>query len=527
MVCREIPVHTCISSLVRFDIPQGTAKCVVNPKSTSALYYFSCLGGKNKSMADADSDTSNPTKVLPSPEEAQALLNGDFVTTKKISVDSGISNERVEDSYTSKLTSSENGETNRDELDGFVSPESRVLQKYYHKLMTATEPELVDLCAKLYSEDMISLQTKYKVIDSSNGSSISKSAILLKDIECSIAVKPQFLLDLLKFFECEASEALKALSREMRYALESTPPVPPKHSMSEGFVLPLRQRKACITTSASSPAAFTSELSSMCEQCEFQNRALYTMFEKFCQDYLKASLNIIAEDEKEDLNYTNVNSDSIETEQCDSLKLPCPLNLQASLDAELRRSSTPSGPKSELEASLFQPSLGDRQWSYESNGSDEFFARITNDFLQKIRDRHRQSKKNVIIEKKMISEKLKRTEEEFREISSQRNEGEQELIDAREEISVLKQSLEDAQSRQNELAKEVLRCKRQLLNEKCQNGNSLECKHFMRCSSLEAENNSLKRQVESAESDCTNYKTKIEALELQISMLLGNVSVEY
>ncbi len=437
--------------------------------------------------------------------------------TKKISVDSGVSPGVI---YT--LTP-----LGEDGVDGFTTREAKLLQIYYRKLLIAMEPEILDLSAKLFSNEKIGQETKYRVLDCLNTPSRDKCAIVLKDIESSVLIEPQFMPDLLSFFDLEGPDILKQLSRDMRSTLESMPPVPPSHSISAPFPRP--RERLCLKPFASSPAGFAPELSSMCEHCEFQNRALSTMFEKFCQDYLKASLNLTETEEPHDNHHSFGTDLQIERDS----PTTCSHNtLQESLDSELIKASTPSGssgPKS-LESSLFKPAPQsmDRQCSYDSVGNDEYFTRLTNDFLEKLKLFHhkqKQSKKKAISEKKVMSEKLERTEEEFKEMATQRSATEQELFDTKEEISVLKKSLEDAQARQTELAKDLLQYRQQLRNEKCVNGSSMDCKHFTRCSSLETDNVSLKRQVKNLEKYCTEYKAKIEVLELQISILLGNVQL--
>ncbi len=450
----------------------------------------------------------DPIALSMEPEDALPVK-----PTKKMSVDSGVGPGVID-------TALEAGE---DGVDGFTTREAKLLQMYYSKLLIAMEPEILDLSAELFSNQKITRETKYKVIDCPYTPSRDKCAIVLKDIESSVLLEPQFMSDLLSFFDLEGPDILKQLSKEMRSKLESMPPTP-LHLMSEPLLRP--RGKICFKPSASTPVGFSPGLSSMCEHCEFQNKAFLTMFEKFCQDSLKASLNLTETEEPNDNNHSLGDELLTETDTPPTSHG----TLQASLDSELMKASTTpsdsSGPRS-LESTLFKPAPPsiERQCSYDSvGGSDEYFAKLTNDFIEKIKLFHhkqKQSKKRALSEKKVISETLERTEEEFKKMSMERSVTEQELFDAQEEISVLKKSLEDAQARQTELVKEVLQCKQQLRNEKCVNGSSMDCKHFARCSSLERDNVSLKRQVKNLEDYSAEYKAKIEGLDIQIAVLLG------
>lgn len=445
-------------------------------------------------------------------------------STKKISVDSGVlSNGRTPDPEDGQKMVGE------DLVDfGFNSREAEVLKCFYSKLLLAMDTEILTLSASLFSNNMIGQETKYKVLDCSETPSRNRCAIVLKDIESHILLEPQFLLDLLGFFDLEGSEVLKQVSQSMRAHLASLPPSPrpPTHSVSETHPRPIRKLCMCLRPFASSPAVFSPGLNPFCEHCEFQHRALKTMFDKFLQESIKASLSII---ENETEPQPNENSS-----HCNDATVPTDQNLVSldtlkdSLDSEVYKASLPSddsGPRS-LEPSLFKSVRSiDRQSSYDSVGGDDYIARLTNEFFEKLKKFHhtqKQSRKRIVTEKKVISEKLKQTVDEFKELVDERSENEQELFDAKEEIATLKGSLECAHSRQRALAKEVLQYKRQLHTEKCLHGNSVGCKHFVKCSSLETENTSLKKEVERTEGYCSEYQGKIAALELQISVLLGN-----
>ena len=463
-------------------------------------------------LDDKDTDEDSPLVSL--------------LSTKKISVDSGVN------------MSGNKAEADSDEIDGY-SEEMQLLQTYFHKLLVAIEPEINDLCLRLYSVRKIGYETKSKVIDSENKPTSEKSALLLKDIEHRVMVDPQFLIDVLIFFEQETSDPLRGLATDMKTELGLRQV--PRHSLSESTVLPRRRQKVCFQTAASSPAAFAPQLSTMCEHCELQHQALFTMFEKFCQDYLKASIGLNptegeTEDETNDTHtHTLVNGDVHSSYDSASQTEQYPAYTQSQPDslgsltaaipdppASLESTDSHSGPRSlEVDPSLFQasPSIS-RQCSYNSCGGDENLTKITTDFLERLKSYHRQQKRQIIHEKKKIKEKLARTEEEYKELFTQRHEGEKELEEAREEIYILKQSLDDAQVRISQLNKEVIRNRKQLMTEKCINGNSVDCKHFVRASALEEENKKLTRQRERLEDDNKTYRLKIENLELRVEELM-------
>ncbi len=444
--------------------------------------------------------------------------------SKKISIDSGVSSSRTPEDGCKNLFE-------EDTVDGFFptsnSREADVLKQYYSKLILAMDSEIMSLSASLFSNNMISQETKYKVLDCSETPSRNKCAIVLKDLETHILLEPQFLLDLLGFFDLEGSEVLKQVSRDMRTKLDELPPKPPTHSISEINPRPTRKSYMCLRPFASSPAAFSPALDPFCEHCEFQYRALKAVLDKFWYESLKESLTT-SENEIEPLPKES-NGYCPEVAVLTDQEFSNSDSLKESLDSELQKASLPSdsgsGPRSlELKASLFESVRSlDRQNSYDSVGSDDYIAKLTSEFFEKLKKFHhnqKQSRKRIANEKKIISEKLKLTADEIKKLINESTKNEEELREAKTEIAILKNSLEDANSRQMALVKEVLQYKRQLQTEKCTNGNSVDCKHFVKCSSLEQENAALKKEVERSEGYSAEYKAKIEALELQISVLL-------
>ena len=465
--------------------------------------------------------------------EAEAVLDNakdddNSLPTKKFSVDSGVN------------MSDDRAEADSDEIDGYNSSEEmQLLQSYFHRLLLAIEPEINDLCSKLYSDKKIGHETKSKVIDSENKPASEKCALVLKDIEHRVMINPQFLIEVLIFFEQETSDPLRGLATDMKAELGLKQF--PRHSLSEGTVLPRRKPKVCFQTAASSPANFAPQLSTMCEHCEFQHQALFTMFEKFCQDYLKASVGLNrTEAETEDEpngthTHTLVNGaahssydSALQTEQCPTYMQSQPDSLGSLTaaipdpPASLESTDSYSGPHSlEVDPSLFQasPSIS-RQCSYNSCGGEENLTKITTDFLEKLKSHHRQQNRQIFHEKKKIKERLARTEEEYKELSAQRHEGEKELEEARDEICILKRSLDDAKVRISKLNREVILNKKQLMTEKCINGNSVDCKHFVRASALEEEKKTLTRQKERLEDENKTYRLEIANLQLRVEELM-------
>ncbi len=444
-------------------------------------------------------------------------------STKKISVDSGVSNGPTPEDLPFKSL----GLGGEDVVDcHHGTRESEVLTQFYKTLLLAMDSEILTLSAGLFSNKFIGQETKYKVVDCPEVSSINKCAIVLKEFERRVLIEPAFLLDLLGFLDLEGSEMLKGVSRNMRATLDSLPPEPPAHSMSETTPRPMRKMCMCLKPYASSPAAFSPGLNPFCEHCEFQYTALKNIYDKFLQESFKASL-VITENETEAVPKENNGycyKTAVPTDQdCSSLE-----TLKGSLESELIKASLPpdgsSGPRS-LEASLFKSTQSmDRQSSYDSvGGGDEYITRLTNEFLEQLKKFHhtqKQSRKRIVTEKKVLSEKLKLTVEEFKDLADERNENEQDLLQAKEEITLLKNSLDDSLSRQRVLAKEVIQYKRQLQSVKCVHGSSVGCKHFVWSLTLEKENAMLKKDIQRAEEYRDDYQAKIEALELQISMLL-------